>query len=57
VVAQEGHLELKYLDEAGFCLWIPVSYTDSRIAEQKRMEQTLKRYGRRISMLGVWQPG
>jgi len=46
--AQEGHLELKYLDEAGFCLWSPVSYSYSRIGEQKRMEQTLKRYGRRM---------
>ena len=57
VAAQEGHLELKYLDEAGFCLWSPVSYSYSRIGEQKRLEQTLKRYGRRISILGLWQPG
>ena len=57
VAAQEGHLDLKYLDEAGFCLWSPVSYSYSRIGEQKRLEQTLKRYGRRISILGLWQPG
>jgi hypothetical protein len=55
--AQDGHLELKYLDEAGFCLWSPVSYSYSRIGEQKRMEQTPKRYGNRISILGLWQPG
>lgn len=55
--AQEGHLELKYLDEAGFCLWSPVSYSYSRIGEQKRMEQTRHRYGNRISILGLWQPG
>jgi transposase len=57
LAAQEGHIELKYLDEAGFCLWSPVSYSYSRIGEQKRMEQTLERYGRRISILGLWQPG
>ncbi|HHP7243067.1 MAG TPA: IS630 family transposase [Elainellaceae cyanobacterium] len=56
LAAQEGHLELKYLDEAGFCLWSPVSYSYSRIGEQKRLEQTSTRYGRRISILGVWQP-
>lgn len=50
--AQEGHIELKYLDEAGFCLWSPVSYSYSRIGEQKRMEQTPNRYGNRISILG-----
>ena len=47
---------LKYLDESGFCLWSPVSYSYSRIGEQKRMEQTLQRFGRRISILGIWQP-
>lgn len=57
LAAQEGHLELKYLDEAGFCLWSPVSYSYSRVGEQKRMEQTPKRYGNRISILGLWQPG
>ena len=57
LAAQEGHIELKYLDEAGFCLWSPVSYSYSRIGEQKRMEQTLHRYGNRISILGLWQPG
>jgi DDE superfamily endonuclease len=57
LAAQEGHIELKYLDEAGFCLWSPVSYSYSRIGEQKRMEQTPHRYGNRISILGLWQPG
>jgi putative transposase len=56
LAAQEGHVELKYLDEAGFCLWSPVSYSYSRIGEQKRMEQPPKRYGNRISILGLWQP-
>ncbi|UBF23992.1 IS630 family transposase [Kovacikia minuta CCNUW1] len=57
LAAQAGHIELKYLDEAGFCLWSPVSYSYSRVGVQKRMEQTLKRYGNRISILGLWQPG
>jgi hypothetical protein len=57
LAAQEGHIELKYLDEAGFCLWSPVRYSYSRMGEQKRMEQTLHRYGSRISILGLWQPG
>jgi transposase len=56
LAAQEGHIELKYLDEAGFCLWSPASYSYSRIGEPKRMEQTPNRYGNRISILGLWQP-
>lgn len=43
---QEGLIELKYLDEAGFCLWSPVSYSYSPVGEQKRMEQTNKRADR-----------
>ncbi len=54
--AQEHHIELKYLDESGFCLWSPVSYSYSRIGQQKCLEQTQKRYGSRISILGLWQP-
>jgi putative transposase len=48
-------IELKFLDESGFCLWSPVSYSYSRIGAQKVMEQTPRR-GRRLSILGVWQP-
>lgn len=57
LAAASGEIELKYLDEAGFCLESPVSYSYSRVGEQKRMEQPLKKYGRRISILGLWQPG
>ena len=57
LAAQEGHIELKYLDESGFCLWSPVSYSYSLKAEQKRLEQTTKRYGNRLSILGLWEPG
>lgn len=55
LAAQEGHLDLKYLDEAGFCLYSPVSYSYSRIGQQKRLEQVPTR-GSRISILGLWQP-
>ena len=57
LAAQTGQIVLKYLDESGFSLWSPVSYSYSRIGEQKRLEQTEKRWGRRISILGLWQPG
>lgn len=55
VAAQEGYIELKYLDESGCCMWSPVSYSYSRSGEQKRQEQPERR-GRRISILGLWQP-
>ena len=56
MAAQAGHIDLKYLDEAGFCLLSPVSYSYSRIKQQKRLEQVPTR-GNRISILGLWQPG
>jgi putative transposase len=57
MAALEGYIELKYLDEAGFCLWSPVSYSYSQIGQQKCFEQSQKRYGSRISILGLWQEG
>ena len=30
---------------------------ERQVGKQKRMEQTPKRYGNRISILGLWQPG
>lgn len=54
---QQEIIELKYLDEAGFCLESPVSYSYSKINEQKKMEQHQKKYGSRISILGLWQQG
>jgi putative transposase len=53
--ADDGEIQLKYLDESGFCLWSPVSYSYSPVGEQKRMEQTKPVYGWRISILGLWQ--
>ncbi len=55
LAAQEGHIDLKYLDEAGFCLYSPVSYSYSRVGTQKQLEQVPTR-GKRISILGLWQP-
>lgn len=55
--AQAGEIQLKYLDESGFCLWSPVSYSYSLKGQQKRMEQTKIVHGRRISILGLWEPG
>lgn len=47
-----GEICLKYLDESGFVLWSPVSYTWAKKGEQKKMEQTNKR-GKRISICGL----
>lgn len=55
LAAQEGQIDLKYLDEAGFCLDSPVSYSYSRVGQQKGLEQVPTR-GHRISILGLWQP-
>lgn len=56
MAAGEGHIELKYLDESGCCLQSPVSYSYSRIGQQKHLEQFRTTYGHRLSILGVWQP-
>lgn len=50
-----GEIDLLYLDESGFCLWMPAEYSYFFRGEQKRLEQT-KRRGRRISILGLLQP-
>ena len=47
-----GEICLKFLDESGFCLWSPVSYSYARIGTQKVLEQTKKR-GRRLNILGL----
>ena len=53
--AAVGEIDLCYLDESGFCLWMPVEYSYFFRGEQKRLEQT-KRRGKRISILGLLQP-
>ena len=37
LVAAEGEINLKYLDESGFCLRSPVSYSYSPRGEQKKI--------------------
>ena len=37
--------------------WLPCSLRYSLIGEQKCLEQSQKRYGSRISILGLWQEG
>lgn len=54
-LAVAGQIALKYLDETGCCQWTPESYSYSRTGQQKRFEQTARR-GRRVSILGVWDP-
>lgn len=53
--AAAGEIDLKYLDESGFCMWSEPSYTYYYQGEQKRLEQT-KRRGRRLSIIGLLQP-
>lgn len=55
LAAAAGEIDLKYLDESGFCLWSSSGYTYYPRGEQKRLEQT-KRRGRRLSILGFLQP-
>lgn len=50
-----GAIDLFFLDESGFCLWMPTEYSYFFKGEQKRLEQTSRR-GRRISILGLFQP-
>ncbi|MBE9237395.1 IS630 family transposase [Anabaena aphanizomenioides LEGE 00250] len=53
--AATGEIDLKYLDESGFCMWSEPSYTYYQRGEQKHLEQT-KRRGRRLSIIGLLQP-
>ncbi len=50
-----GEIDLKYLDESGFCMWSEPSYSYYQRGEQKCLEQT-KRRGRRLSIIGLFQP-
>lgn len=38
--AAAGAIDLFYLDESGFCPWMPTSYSYFFRGEQKRLEQT-----------------
>lgn len=54
LAAAAGEIDLFYLDESGFSMWSPVSYTYFFRGQQKRIEQTPRR-GRRLSILGLLQ--
>ena len=55
IAAAAGEIDLKYLDESGFCMWCSPGYTYYPVGEPKRLEQT-KRRGRRLSIIGLFQP-
>ena len=55
LAAAAGEIDLKYLDESGFCAWSKASYTYYKKGEQKRIQQTKKR-GRRLSVVGLFEP-
>lgn len=53
--AAVGEIDLKYVDESGFCAWSEPSYSYYFRGEQKRIEQSQRR-GRRLSIIGFFQP-
>jgi putative transposase len=55
LAAATGEIDLKDLDESGFCAWSEPGYTYYFRGEQKCLEQTLRR-GRRLSIIGFFQP-
>jgi len=42
LAAAAGEIDLKYLDESGFCAWSKASYTYYKKGEQKRGYNKLK---------------
>ena len=52
--AAAGEIDLFYLDESGFCMWTPVSYTYFFKGEQKRLEQTQRR-GRPVCLTHLFE--
>jgi putative transposase len=48
----EGYIDLKYLDESGFCAWSGVSYSYSQTGKQKRLEQPKKK-AKRLSVIAT----
>src|SRR5579883_2121766 len=53
--AAAGEIDLKYMDESGFCAWSEPSYSYYFRGEQKRLEQSQRR-GRRLSIIWFLQP-
>jgi putative transposase len=54
--AAVGEIDLKHLDELGFCPWSVPGYIYYQIGEQKRLEQTKWR-GCILSIVGLLQQG
>lgn len=54
--AKSGLICLEYLDESGFERSSPLTYTYAQRGVQKRIQQPRER-SRRISALGLWEPG
>ena len=54
--AHEGLVRLMYLDESGFERTSPLTYSYIKRGQQHRIAKPQRR-GRRISILGFWQPG
>lgn len=52
----EGLVRLMYLDESGFEKTSPLSYSYVKRGQQHRIVKPHRR-GRRINILGFWQPG
>lgn len=52
---EEGLLRLVYLDESGFERISPLAYSYSLLGQQHRIAKPQRR-GRRINVLGVWEP-
>ncbi|WP_293063576.1 MULTISPECIES: IS630 family transposase [unclassified Moorena] len=50
-----GDIRLKYLDEAGFSLWSPVSFSYIKVGKQKQIIQSKKRE-KRLNILGLYEP-
>ena len=53
--AAAGEIDLKYMDESGFCAWSEASYSYYFRGQQKRLEQSQRRGGR-LSIIGFFQP-
>ena len=53
--AEEGLIRLMYLDESGFERTSPLTYSYIKQGQQQRIVKPHRR-GRRISVLGFWQP-
>jgi hypothetical protein len=51
-----GLLRVLYLDESGFEKTSPLTYSYVQRGHQHRIPKSHRR-GRRISLLGFWQPG